>query len=159
MKKPLLPFIIFSFLQIAVLPAQHLINGKVMDRDGVPLIGANVAVKGTNTGTISTEEGRYSLSINTDTATITYSYLGYTSQEVKTFQDSVINIKLAPNISRLSEVVVTGYGTQVKSTLTGNISKIDGKELAQLPVSTIDQALQGKSAGVMIQNLTESPMV
>jgi len=157
MKKPLLPFIIFSFLQIAVLPAQHLINGKVMDRDGVPLIGANVAVKGTNTGTISTEEGRYSLSINTDTATITYSYLGYTSQEVKTFQDSVINIKLAPNISRLSEVVVTGYGTQVKSTLTGNISKIDGKELAQLPVSTIDQALQGKSAGVMIQNLTGKP--
>jgi TonB-linked SusC/RagA family outer membrane protein len=133
------------------------ITGKVMDENGEPLIGANVSVKGRTSGTITDLSGEYSLTVPTDARTLVISYVGYVTQEVNIANSTVIDVILVADIQSLSELVVVGYGQQKKSDITGAISSVKGADLTQLPMQRVDQALQGRAAGVLVLNTAGAP--
>jgi TonB-linked SusC/RagA family outer membrane protein len=124
------------------------ISGKVTDRDGEALIGASVMVKGTTNGTVSDIDGNFKLSAAGD-ATLVVSYTGFSTLEVPVNNQTNITIPMQPGID-LTEVLVTGYGTAIKRELTGNIAKIRTEDIKDMPVTSFDQAMQGKAAGVQI---------
>ncbi|MCC8188789.1 MAG: TonB-dependent receptor [Bacteroides sp.] len=130
------------------------VTGQVTDNDHLPMIGVSVAVKGSVNGTITDLDGNYSLGISGPDDVLVFSFIGYTTQEIKAGQQAVISVVLAEDVKVLDEVVVVGYGVQKKSHLTGSVSKVKTDELADIPVSRLDQALQGKIAGVQITNTT-----
>ena len=128
------------------------ISGKISDESGQPLPGANILVKGTTIGTTSDANGEYKLSIPDGSTTLIFSFIGYTTQEVSIDNRTRIDIALTPDIVALSEVVVTGYGTQSKRDITGAVATIDNKQLLANPATNLGQALQGKVAGVTVGN-------
>ena len=140
-----LMFFICGFTQ-----AQYSVSGVVSDEKGEPLIGVSVVVKGTTTGTISDIDGKYYLSAVPNNSTIVFSYVGYQTTEANVTQGGTLNMSLASNAKELGEVIVTGYGSQIKKDVTGNISKIRQADIKDLPVTSFDQAIQGKAAGVQI---------
>lgn len=127
---------------------QLTISGKVTDRDGEALIGASVMVKGTTNGTVSDIDGKFKISAPSD-ATLVVSYTGFSTLEVAVNNQTDITITMQPGID-LTEVLVTGYGTAIKRELTGNIAKIRTEDIKDMPVTSFDQAMQGKAAGVQI---------
>lgn len=139
------------------IPADARISGNVTDgATGLPLAGATVLVKGTKTGTSTDNSGNYSLSVP-DNAVLIISSVGYDDVEIPVNGRTEINISLNPSTSGLNEVVVVGYGTQKKSDLTGSVSRIKGEDVTLLPTQRVDQALQGKAAGVMVLNTDGAP--
>ena len=137
--------------------AQRTIQGTVKDESGEPLIGATIFVKGTSTGTTADIEGKYSLTIPEGTTIVVFSYTGFESQEIEVGTDNVIDVVLVEGISSLSEVVIVGYGEQIKSELTGNIVKVKGEQIENVPVPSVEMALQGKTAGVVVEGLNGKP--
>lgn len=139
---------------VAVVYAQSLtVTGTVTDsQGGVP--GVNVKVKGSTTGTITDIDGKFTLNVPSSKSILVISYIGYTTQEVPVNNQKTLNIKLKEDTKVLDEVVVVGYGVQKKSHLTGSVSKMDVNSLTDIPVTQVDQLLQGKIAGVNIQNST-----
>ncbi|MCU0353502.1 MAG: TonB-dependent receptor, partial [Cytophagales bacterium] len=126
------------------------VSGRVTDSgDGTPLPGVSVAVKGTTTGTTTDAGGRYSLQTSSN-ATLVFSFIGFTSQEVALNGRTTLNINLVSDTKSLTEVVVVGYGVQEKKDVTGSIAQIKGSEVASLPVQSFEQGLQGRAAGVNI---------
>jgi TonB-linked SusC/RagA family outer membrane protein len=128
------------------------VSGTIIDEKGDPLPGANVLVKGTAVGTTTDAAGTYTLNISEGNAVLVFSFIGYTSKEVAVNNQTRIDISLDPDIISLSEVVVTGYGTQSKRDITGSVATIDSKLLLQTPSTNLGQALQGKIAGVTVGN-------
>src|SRR5688572_22348642 len=128
------------------------VSGKITDESGLPLPGTNVLVKGTSLGTTADANGEYTLAVTDGDAVLVFSFIGYTTQEISVNNQSQINISLAPDILALSEVVVTGYGSQSKRDITGAVSTIDSKQLLTTPSTNLGQALQGKVAGVVVGN-------
>jgi TonB-linked SusC/RagA family outer membrane protein len=151
MKRFLLLF--FSFLiALNIWAQERVITGKVTSsEDGSALPGVNVLVKGTTNGTVSDSDGSFRISISGSTATLSLSFIGFISQDVEVGARTTIDVIMAPDVKQLSEVVVVGYGTQIKQDLTGNIARVKGDELRNLPVPSFDQALQGKAAGVFVE--------
>lgn len=127
------------------------IRGKVVSPNGDDLSGATVLVKGTTTGTVTDLEGNFQINAARD-AVLVVSYVSFQTIEVPVNNRSTINITLNEGQATLDEVVVVGYGTQKKSHLTGSIAKYSNENLEETPVARLDQALQGKIAGVQIQN-------
>lgn len=136
---------------------ERVVSGKISNEDGEGLPGASVIVKGTAIGTTSDMNGDFRLSLPSDAQVLVVSYIGYQSQEVTINNRSQIDVSLSPDLSQLQEVVVVGYGVQKKSDLTGAISSVKGTELSQLPMQRVDQALQGRAAGVMVLNTSGQP--
>jgi TonB-linked SusC/RagA family outer membrane protein len=132
------------------------VTGTVRAADGEMLPGVSILLKGTSTGTVTDVEGRYSIHAP-ENGTLVFSSIGYTLQETPVTGRSVINVTLAEDVHSLQEVVVVGYGTQKKSDLTGSISSISGNEVTLLPTQRVDQALQGRAAGVMVLNTDGAP--
>lgn len=135
------------------------ITGKVQaGDDGSTLPGVSVVVKGTTTGAVTSENGSFSISAPAN-ATLVFSFIGYTTQEVAIAGRSSINIKLIPNAKALEQVnvVAVGYGTTRRSDLTGSISSVSAALIEKVPVTTTDQALQGRSAGVQVTNNDGAP--
>ncbi|MDR0232396.1 MAG: TonB-dependent receptor [Dysgonamonadaceae bacterium] len=157
--------IILCVLQASTQPvyAQKTVSGTIIDETNMPLIGVTVMIKGTTTGTISDIDGNYSISVPNNNAILQYSFIGYITQSITVGNQSVINITMKEDLQNLEEVVVVGYGTQRKSHLTGSVSRLRGDGLDELPISRLDQALQGRIAGVNIQNTTsevgEAPQI
>jgi len=148
---------LFWLLPIALVFAQDVsLSGVVSDNQGLPLAGANVIVKGTTNGTQTDFDGNYTLSADND-ATIVFSYIGFTTQEVAVNGRTTIDVALVEDASQLEEVVVIGYGTQKKSDLTGAIGQVDGDELGKFSSPNATQSLQGRVAGVQIDNNGGSP--
>lgn len=125
------------------------INGKVLDKNGQGIPGVSVIVKGTSRGTTTNATGDYSLNAP-DNATLVFSFVGYVSQEIPVSSRSRINITLLDDVKALSEVVVVGYGTQKRASVTGAISSISAQEVTQLPVPSVEQAIQGRVPGVTV---------
>jgi TonB-dependent starch-binding outer membrane protein SusC len=135
------------------LQAQSLaISGKVTDEQGAPMPGVNVIVKGTTNGTTTDVEGQYKLTANDPNSILVFSFIGYVSQETPINGQTILNISMAPDILSLSEVVVVGYGTQKRSSVVGSIGSVTPKDLADLPVPSMEQAIQGRVAGVVVTN-------
>ena len=127
------------------------VNGQVVDETGAGIPGVTVLQKGTTNGTQTDTEGRFTLTVPTD-ATLTFSFIGYATQEVAVGGRTLLNVTLAADTKTLNEVVVVGYGTQKKRDLTGAVARVEGKEIVDQPVQTPTQAMQGKVAGVQITN-------
>ena len=118
---------------------------------------ATVSEKGTNNGTLTDEKGHYSINVSDQNATLVFSFVGYITEEVPVEGRKEINMGLIPDLQQLDEVVVIGYGTQKKSDLTGAIASVSSEDLEKIPAMGIDQALQGKAAGVEILSNTGAP--
>lgn len=132
------------------------ITGIITEVNGNPILGASVLVKGTNTGTISDANGRYTVNVTTEKATLVFSYIGYEKQEVKVTKQ-VLNVVLVEASNAMNEVVVVGYGTQKKVNLTGAVSSVSMQELEGKPVVNIVEALQGTTPGLTIQQTNSQP--
>ena len=129
---------------------QKHISGKVTDEKGNPLVGVTVLVKGTTLGVITDASGKYKISNVPQDASLIFSFIGMTTQEIPSGGREMIDIVLKEVAFSLDEVVVIGYGTQKKSVVTGSISSISSKELENLPITRIEQALQGRASGVTV---------
>src|SRR5271165_5836437 len=135
------------------------ITGKVTSSDNdSPLPGVSIKVKGTTAGITTDVNGSFKLSVPAN-ATLVFSYIGYVTQEVAVGTSDVVSIKLVPDINTLSEVAVVaiGYGTQKRTDLTGAISSVSAKQIEEVPVTSLDQALQGRAAGVQVTNNDGTP--
>lgn len=117
--------------------------------DDLPVIGANILVKGTNRGAVTDLDGTFTINAEPDDILV-ITYLGFATQEITVGNRSNISITLEEDATSLDEVVVIGYGTSKKSHLTGAISKVDNKDLDKIPVSRVDDALVGQVSGVNI---------
>ena len=150
--------VLCSVLLVAAGVAQHTVSGVITDAaDGAPLIGATIAEMGTTTGTVTDFDGGYSLDVSSAQATLSISYIGYTTVEIPLDGRNELSVALTAQAAMLDEVIVVGYGTQRKSDLTGAVGKVDGERIVREPVANIEQALQGKVAGVYVQPNSGTP--
>ncbi|GAA5225344.1 TonB-dependent receptor [Membranihabitans marinus] len=134
-----------------------IVEGQVVDQSGEPLIGVNVLVKGTNNGTATDFNGNFSLQNVNENAVLVFSYIGYQSKETSIAGKSNITIILQEDSQTLDQVVVVGYGTQRKSSITGAISSVDAQDLENMPMTQLGQKLQGKLSGIRINQSTGTP--
>lgn len=141
-----------AFAKAAVKPVAWTITGRVISAAGDPLPGVTVLLKGTTTGTTTSTDGTYSLSVPETAGTLVISFIGYTTQERSFSGPGAVNITLADDAKALEEVVVVGYGTQKRESVTGAISSVSAKQITELPVPSVAQALQGRAAGVSVVN-------
>lgn len=137
--------------------AQVMVRGNVSDESGDPLVGASVSIRGTTTGTITDPDGNYSLSINDKTATMVFSFIGYETTEEKVGNRSQINVVLAEKQEGIDEVIVVGYGTQKRQSVTGAVSQVSGKDLMTKPVGNINNMLGGMVPGVVALQQSGQP--
>lgn len=132
---------------------QQLVSGTVTDSEtGEGLPGVNVLIKGTVVGILTDVEGRYSLSVPDPQSTLVFSFIGYSPQEIPVAGQRVIDVKLAQSVSELDEVVVIGYGTQKKVSLTGAVSSVNNEQLTAVSVGDAISRLEGNVTGVTITN-------
>jgi len=133
------------------------LKGRVTDSQGQPLPGVTVVVKGTTTGAITDSEGKYSLPQVPGDATLLFSFMGMRSQEITVSGKTSISIAMKEESIGLEEVIAIGYGTVKKSDLTGSVSSIKAEDLQKLPVTSFDQAIQGRAAGVQVTQASSAP--
>lgn len=133
------------------------ISGNVTDESGEPLIGVNIQVKGSNQGTSTDLEGRFTLEDVSNDAVLVFSYIGYQTLEVSVEGRSTISVTLLEDSQTLDEVVVVGYGTVKKRSVTSAISKIENDKLDQIPAGRPESALVGRMAGVNISQVRATP--
>ena len=149
--------LLFALLTLmgSVMAQKKTITGKVINQStGEPLLGVNILADKQKGGVTTKADGSYSITVDAASSSLIFSYVGFAAQTVTIGRQTVINVSLVPVVASNEEVVVIGYGTQKKSHLTGAVSKFKNEKLDEAPVSRLDQALQGKIAGVQIQNLT-----
>lgn len=133
------------------------LTGKITDAEtGDPLIGVNILVEGTTSGGVSDIDGNYSLSVETGQFLLV-SYLSYVDRRIPVNNQSLLNIELEPDAEQLDEVVVVGYGSQKRSDVTGALSSISAEDLREVPVTGLDQAIQGRAAGVQVTQNSGAP--
>ncbi|MET0464157.1 MAG: TonB-dependent receptor [Chitinophagaceae bacterium] len=131
------------------------ITGKVTNKEnGAPLSGVNILSDKQKGGVTTNEEGAFAISVPATSSTLVFSYVGFTSQTILIDGKTTIDVVMVANATDMNEVVVIGYGTTKKSHLTGAVSKFKNENLEETPASRLDQALQGKIAGVQIQNIS-----
>ncbi len=147
--------LLFSLAQ--PLLAQRTVTGTVSSPSGETLIGVNILVKGTSTGTVTDIDGKYSLNIPSNDAVLVFSYTGYRGTEITVGNQSVIDVVLQEGAEVLEEVVVVGYGTQKRGDVTAAISSVNGEDIEQIPVSSVEGTLQGRVPGVNITQASGQP--
>ncbi|TDQ11294.1 TonB-dependent receptor [Pedobacter metabolipauper] len=135
---------------------QIIVTGKITDEKGLPLIGVNITIKGTQTGTSTDANGNYKIPVTDANTVLVYTLVGMSPQEISVTNRTTINVTLREAQTGLNEVIVVGYGTQVKKDITGAISSIKDRDLHERPITNITQALQGKAAGVYVTMKTGS---
>ncbi len=151
-------FITLLFSASQNLFAQFKVSGTISDAvTKEALIGASIRVKGTQQGTVTDLDGQFSLSVKNGSETLLLSYTGYTALEVPINNQARLILALNPDNQILSDVIVVGYGSVKKSDLTGAVGSVKAKELAQLPTSSVEQALQGRVAGVQVTPVSGEP--
>ncbi|WP_321345316.1 TonB-dependent receptor [uncultured Draconibacterium sp.] len=128
--------------------AQTMVKGSVTEANGDPLIGASVTIKGKLTGTVTDINGNYSISIENNDAVLIFSFIGYSTQEIAVEGQQKINVQLQESTEGIDEIVVVGYGTQRKTSVTGAVSTISETELAKAPVVGVTNVLGARVAGI-----------
>jgi TonB-dependent starch-binding outer membrane protein SusC len=155
--KKILFFFLCSLFSLGVYAQEITLTGVITAADdGLPLPGVSVIVKGTTIGTVTDVNGNYQLQVPAD-AVMKYSFIGMQAQEIPVNGRTEINVTLESEAFDVDEVVVVGYGTQKKSLVTGAIAKVGGDELKKSSDMRVTQALQGKTAGVVISNNSGQP--
>ncbi|MCF4101766.1 TonB-dependent receptor [Gillisia sp. M10.2A] len=136
--------------------SQTTVTGTVLDETG-PLMGVSVLVEGTTNGVVTDFDGNYSISNVSPNSVLIFSFVGYKTQEITVGNQSLINTTLELDVSSLDEIVVVGYGKMKRSDLTGSVVSVSSKSIEQSVPTTIDQVLQGRAAGVQIQQNSGAP--
>ena len=144
--------ILLLIISVGEVFSQTKVSGIVTGADNEPLIGVNIIVKGSQTGTVSDVDGKYEIQVPDGKAALIFSYLGYKTAEQPVGTSSTINIRLKEDSQIMEEVVVVAYGTQQKSHLTGAVASLKNDRLDEVAYSRVDQVMQGKIAGVRINN-------
>jgi len=147
----------FMLFSLGVFSQGNKVAGTVTSEDGAPLPGVNIVQKGTSNGVVADFDGNYEINMTNGSQTLVYSYIGFSSKEVSIAGQSVVNVVLAEDAQSLDEVVVTGYGSQRRSDLTGSVASVKGNDISITPVPTFDVALQGRAAGVSVVNTSSEP--
>lgn len=132
------------------------VTGTVLDPTGMPVIGANIKIKGTTNGTITDMDGKFSLEVPKD-GTLVVTYVGYANQEISVGNQKTLSITLKEDSEALDELVVVGYGVVKKSDLTGSVSTVKSSDLNSIPSGSVMEALQGRSAGLQVKQNSGSP--
>ncbi|WP_198170266.1 SusC/RagA family TonB-linked outer membrane protein [Mucilaginibacter arboris] len=132
------------------------IKGKVTDNTGQTLPGVTVKANGTTNTAVTDVNGNYTIKVPPN-ATLAFSYVGFATQNVPVGSQDIINVTLTTSPNNLNEVVVVGYGTQKKSLVTGSISSVTAQDLENQPINRVEQALQGRTSGLMIQQNSGQP--
>lgn len=151
--------LLFCAIGVLNLSAQNItVSGTVLDENGLPLIGAGVLCQDGGHGTVTDIDGKYSIQITQEDKILRYSYIGYAMQEIVVGGRTQINVTLQPDTSTsLNDAVVIGYGTTKKSDLTGSVTAVKMDDIVDNPVISIDQALQGKVAGMDVMSTSGEP--
>jgi TonB-linked SusC/RagA family outer membrane protein len=146
---------------VVIVPKEEMqqvpVTGRILDSGGLPMPGVNVVEKGTTNGAVTDLDGNYSIVVSSPEATLVFSSVGYLSEEVIVGSQSTIDLTLVESIEALEEVIVVGYGTMKKSDVTGAIVSVDEEAMREVPVPSIQQALQGRAAGLEIQKVGTAP--
>jgi TonB-linked SusC/RagA family outer membrane protein len=138
-------------------PVDKTLRGKVTDETGQALPGVSIVLKGSTTGTVTGTDGTYTLNIGDNGGTLIFSSVGYLSQEIVIGNKTTLDAKMETDSKALTEVVVVGYGSQLKKEITGSVQTVKAEELKDIPVSQVTQKLQGRLAGVQINQTTGKP--
>ncbi|SHG20885.1 SusC/RagA family TonB-linked outer membrane protein [Flagellimonas flava] len=154
--KTKLIWVLALLVNIQLLAQDITVTGTVTDTNNVPIAGVNIIVVNTTNGVQTDFDGNYSISVNSGD-TLQFSYIGFATQNIGFNGQSAINVTMQEDTSQLDEVVVIGYGTRKKSSLTGAVAKIEGGEIAAIQAQRVDEALGGKLSGVLIQNQDGAP--
>ena len=143
--------LMLAFGATDLLAQQRTVSGKVTSvEDGSALPGVNVVLKGSTTGTVTDVDGNYSLSVPDGESVLVFSFIGLATEEATVGSRSVIDIQMVPDATEIAEIVIIGYGEVDKRKLISSVASVDGSEIAEMPVMSFDQALQGKAAGVQV---------
>ncbi len=137
--------------------SQMQVKGKVVDKEGEALPGVNVVISGATTGTTTDKEGNYSILVPSGNSVLRFSFIGFVNQEVRIGTKTLINITLEETSQGLDEVVVVGYGSVKKRDLTGSVASVKSDDLLKTNPASINQALQGKIAGVQVNQSDGAP--
>jgi len=157
-KKEYVVYFLLFFLSLTSAFAQTAIKGTVKDNTGAGLPGVTVLLKGTTVGAATDTQGNFSLSVpDAATGVLQFSFVGYKQQEVAIAGRTTVDVTLGVDTKALDEVVVVGYGTQEKRTLTNAVTTVQGQELSKLTVADVGSALQGKAAGVSVVGAGSEP--
>ncbi|MFO7617430.1 MAG: TonB-dependent receptor [Bacteroidales bacterium] len=136
----------------------HKVTGTITDlKSGLTIPGATALEKGTNNGTISNMDGIYTLTLSSPNASLEFSYVGYKAITIAVGGREVVDVVMEEKASELDEIVVIGYGTQKKKVVTGAIVSIGEEEITSTPILRVEQAMQGRTAGVQVTNLSGQP--
>lgn len=133
------------------------VNGKVTDSEGEPLPGVSVTEKGTTNAVMTDIDGNYSISLRNPNATLIFTYVGYETAEQAIGSRNVVNVVLQTKSSDLDEVIVVGYGTQRKSSITGSIASVNVGKMKDITTPSVANMLQGKVAGVVVTPTSGQP--
>jgi TonB-dependent starch-binding outer membrane protein SusC len=156
--KRLLFIIVTLFYSSFVFSQGQVVTGVVTDKETSESIpGVNIVIQGTTTGVITDLDGNFKIEINDPSAVLAFSSIGYLTEVVTVGEQTEINVGLIPDIQSLDEVVVVGYGTQRKKVVTGAIASLDANDITSTSVLRVDQAMQGRTAGVQVINLSGQP--
>ncbi|MEX2569038.1 MAG: TonB-dependent receptor [Cyclobacteriaceae bacterium] len=135
-----------------------IVSGKVTSQDGMSLPGVTILVKGTSLGTVTDVNGEYSLEIpEGNEVVLLFSSIGFVSQEVRVSGRSIIDLVLEEDVQSLNEVVVVGYGEQKKTSVTAAVSSLDGKDIANVPIANMSNALGGRIPGLIVRQTSGEP--
>ncbi len=158
MKKLCAFLVCFVFVGISALQAQNVqITGTVSSAEEGPLPGVSIVVKGTTIGTTTDGSGKYSFSIPANATVLTFSFMGYKTQDVAIEGRRVIDLVLQSDARELEEIIVIGYGVAKKSTFTGSATNVKTEKITGIPVTSIEKALKGNVPGLMSQNNSGQP--
>lgn len=149
--------LVLSTMMASFAYGQTQVSGTVVDQQNQPLPGVNVLVKGSTQGTTTDANGKYQVSVPNSDAILTFSFIGFTSQEKVVGNQTVVDVTMQEDIQSLQEVVVVGYGTVKKSDLTGSVSSIKADAFKDMPVTSVDQALQARAPGVNVTQASSAP--
>ncbi|UCH13756.1 MAG: TonB-dependent receptor plug domain-containing protein, partial [Bacteroidales bacterium] len=140
-------FLLLLFLEGVCFAQQKTITGTVVGSEKEPLPGVTVIIKGTSQGTITDTDGKYSIEAGEEDVLV-FSFVGYLTEEADVGSKTVIDLAMVEDLIGIEEVVVVGYGTVRKSDITGALSSVSSEQIRELPVQNMNQALQGRAAGV-----------
>lgn len=144
-------------LVVPVLPQQNIITGTVKDKNGEPVPGASVFIKGTTKGVVTNLDGAFSIEVSDETDILVFSFVGMKTQEIQVGNQTSIDVVLEEDIIGLEELVVIGYGSVKRSDLTGSVGSVEGDVISQSTITDVTRTLQGRVAGVDIEQNVGKP--
>ena len=146
-----------EYLSSELQTQQLKVTGTISDENGAPLPGVNVIVEGTIVGAISDINGKYSINLPDNNAVLIFTFIGYTTQRVPAGGRTIVDVSMAPDVTNLDEVVVIGYGTARKATITGSVSTVAGEKLAVANTTNFTNSLAGRLPGLVTVTRSGAP--